>query len=117
MHNAASNGIEIEASDRNDAYGAVVSDLVSLIEHVRSSLKLIEQATIRETSLGDQETCADIIVLDDVTPRYMKAAAALTACDASLSIALHSLRDSDTPQRDAANWPPASRGVRAFTPA
>ena len=76
MHNAAGNNVEIEASDRNDALRPVVSDLVALIEHVQASLKLIEQAIARETSLGNQETCADIIVLDDVTPRYLKAAAA-----------------------------------------
>jgi len=98
MHNAAGNDVEIAASDRNDAHGTVVSDLVSLIEHVRASLKLIEQVTARETSFG-RETCADVIVLDDVTPRYVKAAAALNACDANLGIALHSLRESNTSPR------------------
>jgi hypothetical protein len=96
MHNAAGNNVEIEASDRNDAHGTVVSDLVSLIEHVRASLKLIEQVTARETSFGNQETCADIIVLDDVTPRYLMAVATLNACDANLGIALHSLREPTT---------------------
>jgi hypothetical protein len=31
---------------------------------------------------------ADVIVLDDVTPRYVKAGAALKACDVDLGIAL-----------------------------
>ena len=31
------------AHDRNDAYRVVVSDLVSLVEHVQNSLRLIEQ--------------------------------------------------------------------------
>jgi ABC-type enterobactin transport system permease subunit len=99
MHNAAGNSFEIEARDRNDAYGAVVSDLVALIEHVRASLTLIEQAAVQETLLGNQESCAEFIVLDDVTPRYLKAAAALSACDANLGIALHSLQESNTSQR------------------
>jgi hypothetical protein len=98
MHNTAGNHIEIEAGDRNGARRAVVSDLVSLIEHVRASLKLIEHATVQETSLGDQ-TCVDVFVLDDVTPRYLKAAAALNACDINLGIALHSLQDSNISQR------------------
>jgi hypothetical protein len=105
MHNAAGNNVKIEASDGNDAQGTVVSDLVALIEHVRASLKLIEQVAAQETSLANQETCADIIVLDDVTPRYLKAAAALNACDANLGIALHSLRDSNTSPHGSSELP------------
>jgi hypothetical protein len=95
------------AHDRNDAYRAVVSDLVSLVEHVQYSLRLIEQTiaretlpetlqeTSQETSPGSSpESSTNIIVLDDVSPRYMKAAAALQACDVNLGIALRSLRDS-----------------------
>ena len=43
--------------DRNDSYRSIVSDLVSLIEHVQASMKLIEAAIARESSLGDQEAC------------------------------------------------------------
>ena len=86
------------AHDRNDAYRVVVSDLVSLVEHVQNSLRLIEQTiareTLPETSPGSPEGSTNIIVLDDVSPRYMKAAAALQACDVNLGIALRSLRDS-----------------------
>ena len=60
----------------------------------RRSLRLIEQAIARETALGSQEASANIIVLDDVTPPYVQATAALKACDANLAIALHSLLDS-----------------------
>src|SRR5437763_7744010 len=101
MQNAADGGIVIEPKDRNedrnedrnDAYHSVVSDLVSLIDHVQASLMLIETAIAREISVGSPET-ANIIVLDDVTPPYMRATAALRACDANLAIALHSLLDS-----------------------
>jgi hypothetical protein len=68
MQNAANGGIAIEPEDRNDAYRSVVSDLVSLIGHVQASLTLIEQAISREISVGSQETSANFIVLDDVTP-------------------------------------------------
>ena len=44
MQNAAADGVELAPHDRNDAYRAVVSDLVSLIEHVQTSLRLIERA-------------------------------------------------------------------------
>ena len=101
MQNAADDGIEIQPDDQNDAYRSVVSDLVSLMGHVQASLKLIESAVARETSLGNHDAASSIIVLDDVTPRYAKASAALKACDASLGISLHFLLDSGTSMRTA----------------
>jgi hypothetical protein len=38
---------------------------------------------------------ADVIVTDDLTPRYVRADAALKACDVDLGIALDSLIDSE----------------------
>ena len=66
-----------------------MSDLVSLIGHVEASLRQVEQVIAREAPASSQE--ANIIVLDDVTPPFVKAAAALKACDANLGIALRSL--------------------------
>jgi hypothetical protein len=79
----------------------VVSDLVSLVEHVQKSLRLIERTIAKETSTetspetspGGPESSTSVIVLDDVSPRYMKAAAALQACDVNPGIALRSLLD------------------------
>ena len=68
MQNAACGGIAIEPEHRNDAYRSVVSDLVSLIDHVQASLMLIETAIAREISVGSPEISANFFVLDDVTP-------------------------------------------------
>jgi hypothetical protein len=102
MRNAAGDGGAQAPHDQNAAYRAVVSDLVSLVEHVQKSRRLIEQTIAKETSAetspetpsGSPESSTDIIVLDDVSPRYMKSAAALQACDVNLCIALRSLLDS-----------------------
>jgi hypothetical protein len=99
MQNAAGDGNPLGPDGQNDGYRSIVSDLVGLIEHVQASLRRIEQTMIRETSLAGQESAANVVVLDDVSPRYVKAAAALNACDAHLGIALHSLLDSRTPGR------------------
>jgi hypothetical protein len=115
MQNAAGDGTEPGPDGQNDSYRSVVSDLIGLIEHVQTSLRLIEQTMVRETSPGSQENAANVIVLDDVTPRYVKATAALKACDASLGIALHSLLDSRMPGRGAgayAEVPPARSILR-----
>ena len=90
----------------------MVSDLVSLVEHVQNSLRLIEQTIARETSPettpGSPESSTNIIVLDDVSPRYMKSAAALQACDVNLGIALHSLLDCGDSAPGAASQPALS---------
>jgi hypothetical protein len=98
----------------------VVSDLVSLVEQVQNSLRLIEQTIAKETSAetsaetspetpsGSPESSTDVIVLDDVSPRYMKSAAALQACDVNLGIALRSLLDSGDSDPCAASLPALS---------
>jgi hypothetical protein len=114
MQNAADQGIAIQPGDRNDAYRSIVSDVVSLIEHVQASLELIESAIARETSLGDQDASSNVIVLDDVTPRYAKARAALYSCDADLDIALHFLLDSRPSKRGAREFAGNEAALRSF---
>jgi len=75
MQNAAGDGSEIQPDDH--AYRLVVSDLVSLHGHVQASLKLIELAVASEASPGNHDAAPNVIVLDDVTPRYAQASAAL----------------------------------------
>jgi hypothetical protein len=101
MQNAAGGGIETPPDDRNHTCRSVASDLESLIDHVQASLRLIESAIDRETCAGNHDAASNIIVLDDVTPRYAKASTALKACDAGLGIALHFLLDSSASQHGA----------------
>jgi hypothetical protein len=92
MQKAAENNAAAEAGDGNDAYQAIVSDLTCLIGQVQASLSRIERAIACETSLASAATVdAEIIVLDDITPRYVKAGAVLMACDAGLGAALEFL--------------------------
>jgi hypothetical protein len=99
MQKAAENSIATEAVDGNDAYQSIVSDLMCLIGQVQASLSRIETAIACETSLACTEAAdSDIIVLDDVTPRYAKAGAALKACDADLGAALEFLLDAKAMQ-------------------
>jgi hypothetical protein len=52
-------------------------------------------------------------VLDDVTPRYAKASAALRACDEDLGAVLHFLLDSRTSKRGFSGSLPALSTIRA----
>ena len=96
MQNTAGGGTSAPAYERHDGDHAIVSDLVSLIERVEASVRLIEAAIARETCFGSQEDASNVVVLDDVTPRYVMANAALTSSQASLGAALHFLRDAGT---------------------
>ena len=108
MQNAAGDGAAQSPYDQNAAYRAVVSDLISLVEHVQNSLRLIERTIEGEMPDGGPESSTDIIVLDDVSPRYMRAIAALQACDVDLGGALRSLLDSSASERRAVSWPAPS---------
>ena len=70
---------------------SIVADMTSLITHVRTTASLID-AAIRRGSEGHDNEEANVVVLDDVTPCYATANAALSACSVSLDAALRSLR-------------------------
>jgi hypothetical protein len=93
MQNAEGGDATSQCDDLNYSYRSIVSDLTSLIEHVRASIKLIESVIVTESSPDDPEGATNIIVLDDITPRYVTAGAALNSCNAGLGVALHVLLD------------------------
>jgi hypothetical protein len=98
MQNVAGGGTSAPSEDRNDLHGAIVSDLVYLIGCVRTGMELIDAAVAEESPLGYQETGTNVVVLDDVTPGYVKARAALNSCEAHLGAALRFLQATRTPQ-------------------
>jgi hypothetical protein len=109
MPNAAGGGASIQPDGRNDSYRSIVSDLASLIEHVQASVRLIESAIASEAPLGNQEIAGNIIVLDDVTPRYVKANATLSTCNAGLGVALHFLLDTRASRHGTGGFAGADR--------
>ena len=101
MQEAAGNGAAAQSGDRNDSYQAVVAELRALHERVQAGMNLVEAAIAGEASLCNQEIATNVVVLDDVTPRYLRASAALDTCNAGLRMALHVLQDDRTAQREA----------------
>ncbi|WP_027581645.1 hypothetical protein [Bradyrhizobium sp. Ai1a-2] len=100
MQKAAEKDIATEAFDGNDAYQSIVSDLMCLIGQVQASLFRIESAIACETSLASADAAdAEIVVLDDITPRYAKAGAALKACNSGLGAALEFLLEAKAMER------------------
>jgi hypothetical protein len=56
MRNAAGDGVALGPVDQNDSYRSVVSDLVSLVEHVQASLRLMEQTMTWEALPAARKT-------------------------------------------------------------
>lgn len=101
MQRADGSGASVQSDFRGDGHHSMVSELVSLIAHVEASMKLLEAAIARELASGDQDIAANVVVLDDITPRYVKAKAALNTCNAGLGVALHVLLDARTAKHGA----------------
>ena len=91
------------AMPETDSRQLIAADLRALITRIESSMRLIDAAMMEtgmlETGLahGHPAGSADIFVLDDVTPRYATASAALNACRAGLGHALQCLSESGSP--------------------
>jgi hypothetical protein len=94
MQNAADSGASaLPEHHDGDCFGSIVSELSALLDHVQGSIKAIETAIARDVSSESSEHVDNVVVLDDVTPRYAKASAALDACNVSLDAALQFLLD------------------------
>ena len=69
-------GASVRADVRDDGHHSIVSELVSLIGHVEASMARLEAAIAREAASDKPIVAANVVVLDDVTPPYVKAKAA-----------------------------------------
>jgi len=99
MQNAANQDGLASSDSPIDGLGSIVSEMISLIEHVQSGIAAIEAEIVREQQCSNRDDAANVIVLDDLTPRYARASAALNACRASLSTALNVLADKGSSRR------------------
>jgi hypothetical protein len=68
-----------------------------LAERIQASMKLLERAIAGELLRGNPDVHDNVFILDDVTPCYAKASAALHACHVRLSEALHSMQATRRP--------------------
>lgn len=112
MHNFAGTSPLVTMPD-TDSRQLIASDLRNLIAQIEASMRLIE-AVMTQDEGADQPGSADVIVLDDVTPRYVTASAALSACKAGLGLALECLSDSGK-SADAAAAAPCRPHLTAWS--
>jgi hypothetical protein len=83
-----------------DSRQLIAAELRSLIARIEISVRLIDAAMEPEDDsaiLSAISGSTEIVVLDDVTPRYATVGAALNACRAELGNALQNLSESGNP--------------------
>ena len=90
----------LAAMAETDSRQLIAAELRSLIARIEISVRLIDAAM--EPEDDSAVLCAisgssEIVVLDDVTPRYATVGAALNACRAELGNALQNLSESGNP--------------------
>lgn len=92
----------LAAMAETDSRQLIAAELRSLIARIEISVRLIDAAmTSRDMEPDDDSAIlraisgsTEIVVLDDVTPRYATASAALNTCRAELGHALQKLSES-----------------------
>jgi hypothetical protein len=90
MQKVAGIAVSARSEDRCDSHGSIVSNLASLIQRIQQANALIESAIIRNAAAAEPESATTLVILDDVTPGYVNARAALKSCEAGLELALQS---------------------------
>ena len=88
------------AMAETDSRELIAAELRSLIARIEISVRLIDAAMEPEDDsaiLSAFSGSTEIVVLDDVTPRYATVGAALNACRAELGNALQNLSESGNP--------------------
>ena len=90
----------LAAMAETDSRQLIAAELRSLIARIEISVRLIDAAMEPEDDsavLSAISGSTEIVVLDDVTPRYATVGAALNACRAELGSALQNLSESGKP--------------------
>lgn len=88
----------LAAMAETDSRQLIAAELRSLITRIEISVRLIDAAMASE-DVGPENDSAilgstEVVVLDDITPRYATATAALNTCRAELGRALQNLAES-----------------------
>lgn len=90
----------LAAMAETDSGQLIAAELRSLIARIEISMRLIDAAMESEHDRVIVDAVSgsiEIVVLDDITPRYATASAALNACRAELVQALQKLSGSGNP--------------------
>jgi hypothetical protein len=95
----------LAAMAATDSRQLIAAELRSLIARIEISMRLIDNAMMLEDAEPEDDSATlsadlgsiELVVLDDVTPRYAMASVALNACRAELGDALRNLSESGDP--------------------
>ena len=114
MQNIEAGGMPARSGDRDEMYRAVVSELASLIDHIRKSRGPIESA-IASDAAGEDAAASNVIVRDGVTPCHERVDAALPGLRRRLERRPSFAAGVHDAQRSRLRWP-AADALRDFRP-
>ncbi|QWG18741.1 hypothetical protein KMZ68_02260 [Bradyrhizobium sediminis] len=103
MQKAAGAGTSIRSDVRDGGHHSIVSELVSLIEHVQASVTLLEAARARETALGHREAARQRCRPGRRHASLRKSERRPATCNAGLGAALRFLLDAGPSDHGAAS--------------
>ncbi len=85
------------ASEQDHDSDALRDEMMALVHHITAIAAAIDQAILRELQSIDQESAGSTVVIDDITPAYRKASAALRDCLMLVGTALECLTQAEGP--------------------
>jgi hypothetical protein len=71
MHNVTNQDGLVSIESPIDELGSIVSEMISLIEHVRGGIAAIETEIMREQRCSNRDDVVNVIIMNDVTPRHL----------------------------------------------
>jgi len=114
MQHTAGGRLPFPLSDQRDKHDPLIKELSALAVRVQAITDAIDVAIASEPAANDPDNVSEFVVLDDVTPCYLKANSALRICNTQLAEALQFLRAARSEeQRIGEIIPPRSSGPQA----
>ena len=114
MQHTAGGRLPFPLSDQRDKHDPLIKELSALAVRVQAITDAIDVAIASELAANDPDNVSEFVVLDDVTPCYLKANSALRTCNTQLAEALQFLRAATShEQRIGGIIPPRSSGPQA----
>ena len=114
MQHTTGGRLPFPLSDQRDKPDHLVKELSALAVRVQAITDAIDAAIAGELAANDRDNAGEFVVLDDVTPCYLKANSALRTCNTQLAEALQFLRAATShEQRIGGIIPPRSTGPQA----
>jgi hypothetical protein len=114
MQHTAGGRLLVPVTGERQKNDPLITELSALVARVQAITDVIDAAIASELASNDRDDAGEFVVLDDVTPCYLKANSALQTCSTQLAEALQFLKTVQSQeQRSSEIIPPRSTAPQA----